>query len=218
MSDDILNIVSKKINEKKVKVIFDDGFYLPIYKSEYYKYFKNNAISKNKFVEVHQTVINRGKKRVYYLLGTREYTTYEISTKLKRGEYNPNDISIILDYFKDLGYLDDRAFAEKYLDYYKDKKSLRKIKEKLANKGISRDIIQDIFTYSETLDNVGDLQYDLVYEMAIKKYRLLTTKRDRDLDDKYTAQKIRQKLYNHLMAKGYDYGIISRVISEVMGS
>ncbi len=216
MSDEVLNILTKKINDKKVKVIFDDGFYLPIYKSEYYKYFKNDSIDRHKFDEFHKTIINRGKKRVYYLLGEREYTTYELRTKLKRGYYHPDDIGVILTYFIDLGYLDDHAFAKKYVDYYKDKKSLRQIKEKLSQKGISRDIIQDVFTTSDTLDNIDELQYDLAYEIAVKKYRLLSAKNDLNTDDRYLINSIRQKLYNHLISKGYNYAIISRVLSEII--
>ncbi len=201
IKNQIIQVTSTNIDTKKVKVFVDDNVYIPIYKTEYYKYFKEDKIEWSEFEKLHTNIINRGKKRVYYLLAKRQYTVYEIRTKLTRGHYNTSDIETILKYFIDLGYLDDYKFASNYIDYYKDKKSILQIKQKLSSKGISREIISELL---EDTDELNTLQYNLAYDLAIKKYNRLKG------DNK------RQKLYNYLASKGYGYNIISGIVSEVI--
>ncbi len=198
--DDVIEVTYSKLNDKKVKVFIRGEYYIPIYKSEYYKFFDNNCISKSKLILLRDKVINRAKKRVYYLLANREYTVYEIRTKLIKGGYHPDDISVVIDYFVNLAYLDDEKFAERYFNYYKDKKSLRQIKDKLRTKGIGRDIIEDLILDS---DDLKEIQFELAYSLALSKSKRLE------------KDNFREKLYKYLSSKGYNYSIISRVLERI---
>ncbi len=188
------------LNDKKIKLFITSDYYIPIYKTEYIKYFDNESIARDKLLELRAKVVTRAKKRVFYLLANREYTVYEIRSKLRRGGYHTSDIDIIIDYFIQLGYLDDEAYAQKYFDYYKDKKSLRQIREKLRTKGIAREIIDSLFEDSEDLK---DIQFDLAYKLALDKTR------------KISSDKFREKLYKYLASKGYSYLIITKVIEKI---
>ncbi len=199
--DGYIDVSSKKINDKKIKV-FVGEYFLPVYKGEYFKYFKDDRIDKDSFLKLRESIINRAKKRVYYLLSDRAYTAFEIRTKLARSAYHYADIDIVIAYFRRLSYLDDYEYADRYINLYKDRKSIRQIKDKLRTKGVDRHIIDELIF---SLDEIGDIQYNLALEQGLKKYNSLKQ-----------SDKVRDKLYSYLARRGYDYGIISRVITEIL--
>ena len=93
--------------------------------------------------------------------------------------------------------------------YVKDRsrnQGKNKIKYKLIQKGIDENIIE------EELNKIDkDEIKKVVYEMALKKYRVLS-KREND------NYKLTQKLYRFLMGKGYDYDLIKDVVKSIVKS
>ena len=93
--------------------------------------------------------------------------------------------------------------------YVKDKsknQGKKKIKYTLLQKGIDENIIEEEL---EKLDK--DEIREVVYEMALKKYNILS-KRESD------EYKLSQKLYRFLMGKGYDYDLIKDVVKSIVKS
>ena len=92
------------------------------------------------------------------------------------------------------GYIDDEAFCESYIASYSSSKSKRKLKFDLLSKGVSEDIVDS------KLDQIDDEVEDEKCLRFASKY----------MNGKIFDLKTKQKFYNHLAGKGYDYGQISK--------
>lgn len=113
--------------------------------------------------------------------------------------YLSSSIDKAIDKLKEYGYINDSSFAENFINSYKGAKSKRKLKFDLMSKGISQEIIQ------EKLDCIDEQEEkDLALTLA-KKYL-----KGRDLQGK-----TKQKFYNHMLGKGFDFSLISWAWEEV---
>ena len=107
------------------------------------------------------------KQKAIKYIGISKKTIYEVKQKLNRLGYNQDIIDEVISYLLDIGYLDDNDYAESYirqctrlLNY-----SIFEIKQKLLQKGIKKDIIEEKISFL----------YDTDYEKKITE-KLLSTK------------------------------------------
>ncbi|MBR6801188.1 MAG: RecX family transcriptional regulator [Eubacteriaceae bacterium] len=136
-----------------------------------------------------------GLDHAFYLLGISQKTIREIKTKLFDKKVQTNAVNRIIRRLEELGYLNDRSFAEDYVSYKKESyHSKRAIKNKLKEKGISEDII------SEALESYPDSdEYDYAEYFATK------------IAEKYDSldyEKLRNKVYSRLASKGFSNSAI----------
>lgn len=101
---------------------------------------------------------------------------------------------------KDYGYINDAVFAESYIRTYGALKGSKKLKYDLLGKGIAADIV------AEKLESEIDADEQ---EAACQKFAMKYIK-GKDWD-----QKTKQKLYAHLVAKGFEFDLISRIVREI---
>ena len=99
---------------------------------------------------------------------------------------------------KDYGYIDDESFCENYIMFYNQSKSKRKLKFELKNKGINDEII------NSKLENLNEEEELEKCRKIAKKY---LTNKPKDL-------KTKQKFFNHMVSKGYDYSDILKTWEE----
>ncbi len=142
------------------------------------------------------------------LLSFRNRSEREIINKMKEKEYNEETIKNTISFLKQYKYIDDENFAS---DYVKSKMRTQKLgkirlKQELLKKGVSKDII------STTIDELSDSdqQCQAALELATKK--LQTTYKNDDTKSQY------RKLGAFLQRKGFEYEIISKVLSELVVS
>lgn len=162
---------------------------------------KNDDLQENKIYEIKDyDEFNFGKKIAYRFLNYKPRTEKEIKKKLKENKISEKNIEKIIAILKDLKYLDDNQFAKLYLEekLSNNPKGKRLIATKLAEKGISKEII----------DNVIDSQYSEVQEIKkakelLKKY-LNKVRAKSDFDKK-------QKCFRYLLSRGFDYEIVKTV-------
>lgn len=114
--------------------------------------------------------------------------------------YPEECIERAIEKLKDYGYIDDNVFAENFIRSYSHMKGRKKLKYDLLGKGVAPDIIEDKLN-----ELVSDEEQTEVCLRHAKKY----------LKNKEFNEKTKQKLYAHLLSKGYDYSCISKVIKEV---
>lgn len=112
---------------------------------------------------------------------------------LKEKGYPISCINKAIEKLKEYGYIDDSAFAENFISCYSSSKSKRKIKYDLLEKGISEEIIDSkLETFNEEDEEAKCLKFAEKY-MKNKEFDL----------------KNKQKLYNHLAGKGFDFDDIN---------
>ena len=80
------------------------------------------------------------KKAALRILARYDRTEAELKRKLLQKGFSGEDAEYACEEMKNLGYLNDLAYAVHYLDYQRESKSLRRILHELREKGISSEI------------------------------------------------------------------------------
>lgn len=143
--------------------------------------------------------VNYGLK----LLTARMKTEKEMAEKLKEKDYTEDIIHYVLNYFRSCGYLDDKKYVELYL---REKISINrygiiKLKNMLFQKGIPPELIE------EGLEGIDE-------ETMIENAVYLANRKINSLDSEESIA-VRQKVYRHLVNKGYSYATIARALNLV---
>ncbi|MBD5466925.1 MAG: regulatory protein RecX [Lachnospiraceae bacterium] len=191
-----------ELTKAKSLVTLDDGMSFALYRSELrrYRLREGEPIADAVYEELFHTELpKRAKLRCMNLLKQRDYTESELSRKLENGGYPDEIIQIALDYVKSYGYVDDESYVRKYIDTYRDRKSMMRIETDLLKKGISRDTVRNVCEKMDFSDG-EDAELLQIQTLLIKKgYR----------EDDCTPEQ-RRKLYAFLVRRGYPASKIAR--------
>lgn len=201
---------AKKLGVNKVSVIFDSGEQLVLSYDIFMKsgLRKNDDISEDRFLLLQkENSIHLLKQKAFKLLGRRVHSAFELKTKLRNSAFHIDHINEVISYLRTNNYLDDAAFAESFAE---EKIRLKKwgqgkVRSELIKRGISREIIdQTILKHFSGSDiNLNAL------ELAKKKFSALKV---RESDTK----KLRQKLIQFLMMRGYEYEKCREAVDELL--
>ena len=196
-----------EVTKAKSRVFLDGEFAFVLYKGELrlYKLRKDEEVSKQTVEEILHTLLpKRAKKRSLMLLQKKDYTEMELRCKLQEGEYPQNAIDEALEYVKSFHYIDDERYCRAYINCYSSKWSKQQITTKLLSKGIDKRLTNTV--YEELLQD-GQLacdEEDLIRDILRKKH----------YDPLNTDSKQSQKLYQHLLYKGFSMEKIKQVLGE----
>ena len=141
-------------------------------------------------------VLPRAKKRAMGILLKQDKTIHELEEKLMDSQYDRRSAGEAVLFVREAGYVDDLEYARSYIRTKKKRKSFRMLKGILAQKGISRDILDQVF------EEAGPQAREDVEDAVIKYAR-----RFPELD-----RKARGKICSHFYAKGYDLDLIREIL------
>ena len=113
---------------------------------------------------------------------------------LRKKGYPKECIERATEKLKSYGYINDEVFAETFISSYKNVKSKRKLLYDLMSKGVDKELIEEKLN---EMTNEEDEKEKCV--ILAEKYM-----KNKELDIK-----TKQKLFNHLAGKGFDYSSIS---------
>ncbi len=143
--------------------------------------------------------LTKARRRALYLLTDMDRTEKELRDRLKKAGYSENTIARTMEYVRSFGYIDDKKYAEKFIDFAKGKKSRVRIAYDLAQKGVPRDIIDEAF------ESAGDWdEKELIRAMAEKKLRNM------DMTDPAAYRKV----VSYLARKGFSGSDIITVLHD----
>ena len=143
--------------------------------------------------------LTKARRRALYLLTDMDRTEKELRDRLKKAGYSENTIARTMEYVRSFGYIDDKKYAEKFIDFAKGKKSRVRIAYDLAQKGVPRDIIDEAF------ESAGDWdEKELIRAMAEKKLRNM------DVTDPAAYRKV----VSYLARKGFSGSDIITVLHD----
>ena len=148
---DAIRIVTQieELDKKRCKIYINQEFAFVLYKGEIaqYKLKPEESIEDNVYFEITNIVIpKRAKKRCLNLLQKRPYTEYKLREKLKEGLYAQNIIEEAIEYVKMFHYIDDYDYACQYIFYHKESEPRKKMEDKLALKGIDKEVLNKAFS------------------------------------------------------------------------
>lgn len=134
---------------------------------------------------------NRGLNAIEKSMKTRKM----LRDYLREKGYPKPCIDRACEKLEEYGYINDESFCENFILSYKSQKSRRKLKYDLLAKGVNEEIVEA--KLSEMLDDEGEEEKCL---KIASKY----------LNNKQFDLKTKQKFYNHMAGKGYEFALISK--------
>lgn len=188
-----------KIEAKKNKVFIEiDGeHHLFLYETETKKGLFKNRIQVSEVLTLEdmealdKVAINRGKRRVMYLLARQDYPKAQLESKLKQDGYSQGHITKILESFEEKGYVNDERLVLQKVNQYKNYKSRREIEYVLRNKGFQSEAIKE------------SVKTELSDESEIESALYLVRKKFDTKRNSLEMQDLRQKIFGFLGRKGY---------------
>lgn len=129
----------------------------------------------------------------------RPHSQKEFADYLKRKKAPPELVEVWNEEFSAKNYLDDQAFARWWVETRRTSKlsSTKKLTYELRQKGVSRQAIDQALSLENPEDELQALR-----SLAAKKLKLSRYQQDPE------------KLKRYLLAQGYSYGLISRVLLD----
>lgn len=187
------------IDKRKSKIYLDDELFCSLYKGEIRRLDLkvNDELSDESLTEIYSVLYKRARERSFYILKNRDYTEYELNTKLKKGYYPEEIINTVITKLKEYGYIDDERFASNYIENCIKRESKRMISSKLYAKGVPDSIIKEkLSDYAMDASNI-----------ILDKYSKLI------IDIVEGDEKTRTRLISRLLRRGFSYDEISRSIN-----
>lgn len=196
----------EELDKKRCKIYLDQEFAFVLYKGEVreYKLKTDEPIEEHAYDVIMREILpKRAKKRCLNLLQKRPYTESKLREKLREGYYTDELIDEAIEYVKSFHYIDDYDYASQYIFYHKESETRKKMEEKLRMKGISKEVLQQVFgdTYDEVEQQETELQ---------QAKKLLEKKR---YDACLTEWKEKQRIYCFLVRKGFSFSVIKKAMS-----
>lgn len=124
-------------------------------------------------------------------------TEKQISDFLSKKGYLPAVIDYVLEKLRTYNFLNDREYAETYVQSVAKRKGGRLIKMELRSKGIDDESIENALSSLDETDELETAKTLLLKYMRGKKADVPTL----------------QKAYRHLMGKGFSYDVIKEALS-----
>ena len=148
----------------------------------------------------------KAKNTVFRLLNFRERSEKEIRDKLKTKSISSKTTDQCIKYFKELSLVDDRQFAQKWINYRLSKPfGINRIRLELKQKGISPEILEETLTQAQENFN----EFDIVLELSqrrLEKYKNIDT------------NKAKQRLYGYLSRRGFSTSSIKKTLIELFNN
>ncbi|MEJ5285970.1 MAG: hypothetical protein CH6_4067 [Candidatus Kapaibacterium sp.] len=210
MSSVVVKSISKKGRRDICSVEFDNGekFDFAIDLVAKYKLSKGKKLDTNLLTDIlkEQRIIE-AKNIALNFVSYKQRTKFEVEQKLKQKHYTESEIQKAIEFLEDFGYLDDKKFAKDYLQFaLKQKKySLLRIKNNLFQKGLSKDVIDEVLRDLQ----VDSQEFENAMNLALKKFQQLVR-----MNKDNPVQKVAQYLYS----KGFSWEMINKVVEELPGN
>ena len=190
------------LTKQKYRIFLDGESAFAVYKGELSRYhLEEGAVLPP---EVYEELVNRVLKkratlRAMHILERTDKTEAQLRRKLEESEYPKEAVESAIAYVTSYGYLDDRRYAEHYIEWKKQGKGKARLKIELVQKGISREIIEEVL---ESTD-FGETR-EMIRQIILKKRKT----------DIPMNEKEKQRLYGFLMRKGFASSDILAVMRE----
>jgi len=202
----ITKIEKQKKNNKRYNLYIADEFYCGLYDDTILKFgiAAGDDITEEKLQHIREfDEYIYGKKISFDYLSYRIRTVAEIKKKLKSKDISPVIIDKVINHLNELSLVNDEEFAKQLItEKIKNKPAgKRLLQQKLFEKGIAKQVSE--IALNKYLTDEAEKQ------MALKVYDKLKPKL-KGAD----KQKAKQKIYETLARKGFEYDIINEIIRE----
>lgn len=199
----VTSVQVQKNNNSRVNVFVNDEFAFSCDAELVYKH--NIKIGTEINIELMEDVaksddFSKAKSYALNIIERSYKTEKEIKEKLLSKEYSYETIDKVIYFLKEYSFIDDAKYAQMYINDRIKTKGRNKIKYDLSKKGVDEDIIK-----SKIGEVNSDKEFENALELGSKKYSIII-KREED------ERKIKQKLAQFLIGRGYTWDTVNKVI------
>lgn len=190
------------LTKQKYRIFLDGESAFTVYKGELSRYhLEEGAVLPPEVYEelVSKVLKKRATLRAMHILERTDKTEAQLRKKLEESEYPKEAVESAIAYVTSYGYLDDRRYAKHYIEWKKQGKGKARLKMELVQKGISREIIEEVL---ESTD-FGETR-EMIRQIILKKRKTNIPMNEKE----------KQKLYGFLMRKGFPSSDILAVMRE----
>lgn len=176
----------------------DGEFAFVLYRGEIKKFGieENGEMGEAEYRGIMQQLLpRRARERALYFLKTQDRTESEIVRKLKDSGYPSSVCQSVLAFLKEYHYVDDESYAARYIESQKNRKSAKRLRYDLMQKGIP-----DVLLKALLQDNPCDEEKQI--RAWVEKKHLIPGEMD---------AKERQKAMASLARKGFSWDAIQRI-------
>ncbi len=200
----ITAIEEQKKNNKRCNIYIDGEYYCSVDKEilEELNFSKGMELNQEEFNRKLEIIEYKSALRTaLYMLIRSSKTENELKKKLKEKKHSENAINAVLQYLKEIGYINDESYTESYIKNARESAgtSRRSLYYKLAGKGVDSEVIQQKLEEAE-ID-------DFASAMKAAEKKAVGLKGDK-------RQKA-AKLLNFLYRKGFGMEVCRKVIEEL---
>lgn len=196
---------TESVNKTKYAVSIDGEFAFVLYKGELRKYgiAEGKELQQEVYEEIMESVLpKRAKLRCMNLLKSREYTRQQMEEKLRQGKYPPSAIEEAIAYVESFGYINDEAYAQRYVETYMETKSRRRMEDDLRRKGVDRSCIEEALRSVQEEDGLQN-EEAMIKELLRKKH----------FDAKQADLKEKRRIQAFLYRKGFSSDKIRKAMN-----
>ncbi len=187
------------LSKGKRKIYLDNGEQWILYAGELHTYeiTEQAMLSEEQYVSIRTQVLGkRAKKRAMYLLERMDRTEQQLRDKLRENAYPEDLIDEAIAYVKRFHYVDDARYADSYIRYRGAHKSKGKLMMELQQKGISRDLAEQVMEpYAQSRD-----EGCMIQELLQKRH----------YDAQTASVQEQRRMYAYLMRRGFRSADICR--------
>lgn len=125
---------------------------------------------------------------------------YKLKRKNKE-QISSSLVNSVIEKLKDTGMINDEKFAKAWIEARSKKYGLQKIKQELYHKGITKEIIEEIFSqYTANSQEVAQR----FLEKKIERWKNLK------------PLEFRKKAYDFLLRRGFEYDLVKEIVEKEM--
>lgn len=162
-----------------------------------------------------ELLLPRARSYAMHLLEKQERTKKQMEQKLREHCYPDHIAANAIAYWQERGYIDDAAYAERFLESRCRRYSYRVLKEKLLQRGIAADIIEQAW---HNVAAAGAAQEDapvcsVQEQLQREALHRVIEKKCRSLNPQKAGE--RDKLIRYLLGKGFPYSDIRKELGDM---
>lgn len=147
--------------------------------------------------------VTEAKNYIYRLLKIRFRSEKEVRDKLRQKGFSEPTADEAVGYFKGIGLVNDRQFAQKWTAWRLARPfGLKRIKLELKEKGIAPDLIEEQLAEAKSDYSEEDIVARLAGRQAAKHHGV-------------PREKMKQRVYGYLMRRGFSPAAVFKAIKEI---
>ena len=199
----------RKINDRKRKVLFEDGFSFVLYSAEIHRFQIRSGedVPEEVIRQICEEILKkRSRLRCLNLLKTSDRTVQQLTGRLRLDGYPEEVIRCALDYVASFHYTDDRRYAQNYVRMMSARKSRRQIETELIGKGVDHEVVRAALCEADA--EAGE-------DGGLERTAILALARKRGYDPGKADRDETARFYRYLMGKGFGYESVRSAFSSV---